>query len=249
MERLSEIRYYGRCAVPENWPDNVIMGINRLYYIHGGSGGYIENGRDHIFQKNMLYYFPYTSNFKVTSSHTDPIVHSYMDFELVPPILCSKICKINPNENRSVKAATDIFLSGAETIAVNGLTVGDFKNENELYSLCNAGAVYLAITAAKSASAIVVNDKIVIAVMEEMISKINKKLTVESLAAEQYITPDALIRRFKRTVGVTPYAYLKQLRLRTARYMLEEGNTLSETAAACGYSDSSALLHALKQKR
>ena len=235
-------------AVPKNWSDTVIMGINRLYYIHGGSGGYTENGRDHIFQNNMLYFFPYTSNFKVTSSNTDPIVHSYMDFELVPPILCSKICKIKPDDNGLVKSALDIFLGGAEMIAANELTMGEFKKENELYSLCNAVAVYLATAAAKSASATVVNDKIVIAVMEEMISKIDKKLTVESLAAKQYITPDALIRRFKRTIGTTPYAYLKQLRLRTARYMLEEGNTLSETASACGYSDSSALLHSIKHK-
>lgn len=245
MRNVIKIRYYGKCAAPDNWSDKVIMGINRLYYIHSGHGEYCENGKSHSFNKGMLYFLPYTSRFKVISDKSSPLVHSYMDFELVPPIICSKICLLNPNENAMLRAAADVFLCGAQKIADEELNILEFIKSGGLYSLCSSAAGYIAETAAKKADAGFVNDPIVIAVMEEMVLRLGERLSVSELAAKHFITPDALIRRFKKSIGITPFAYLKQLRLRTARYMLDGGDTLSEAAAACGYSDSSALLHAM----
>lgn len=247
MKITSEIRNYGKCAVPSNWSQYVIKGINRIYYIHSGSGEYFDRGKRYGFESNMLYFFPYTVEVGVLSGSEDPIIHSYMDFEMVPPILCPQICKIDPESDAMLKAAAEVFLAGAQIMTEEHLSLDELKSRKELYSMCDSAAVFLAKKAAEQVSAVTVRDKTVISVMEEMLSRMSEPLTVESLAERYFISPDALIRKFKRSLGITPYAYLKQLRLRTARYMLDDGKTLTEAAEACGYSDSSSLLHSFKR--
>ena len=60
-----------------------------------------------------------------------------------------------------------------------------------------------------------------------------------------YMSTDGFIRKFKRYIGETPYSYIKKMKVRKAHVLRTEGATLDETALECGYSDSSALLHAI----
>jgi transcriptional regulator GlxA family with amidase domain len=82
-----------------------------------------------------------------------------------------------------------------------------------------------------------------------MHTRLNEKLTVNDIAWLCYMNPDSFIRRFSRIVGTTPYAYLKNIRLRTARYLKELGMPLSQIASEVGYSDASALSHALRHPK
>jgi AraC-like DNA-binding protein len=50
-----------------------------------------------------------------------------------------------------------------------------------------------------------------------------------------------LIRVFRRAVGVTPHAYLVQLRVNHAQRLLGEGMRVSDVAYSCGFSDQSHL--------
>ena len=51
----------------------------------------------------------------------------------------------------------------------------------------------------------------------------------------------ALIAAFKRALGLTPHAYLTQLRLRAALRQLQAGQSLADAASAAGFYDQSAL--------
>lgn len=55
------------------------------------------------------------------------------------------------------------------------------------------------------------------------------------------MTPFQLIHLFKRTVGLTPHAYLTQLRLKAAIRQLKAGAPIAEAALASGFYDQSAL--------
>jgi transcriptional regulator GlxA family with amidase domain len=70
-------------------------------------------------------------------------------------------------------------------------------------------------------------------------------ITVEMLADKCNMNRDTFIRKFTKIMGITPYAYLKNLRLRTAKILKRNGLPLSEIASLTGYSDSTSLLHAL----
>lgn len=78
-------------------------------------------------------------------------------------------------------------------------------------------------------------------VLELMRDGYSDSLTLEQMGAAAGLTPFQLIVAFKRTVGLTPHAYLTQLRLRAALRRLHAGQSVVEAALACGFYDQSAL--------
>ena len=48
-----------------------------------------------------------------------------------------------------------------------------------------------------------------------------------------------LLRQFERAFGLTPFAWLLQLRAERARALIRDGLALAEAAAACGFADQS----------
>lgn len=49
------------------------------------------------------------------------------------------------------------------------------------------------------------------------------------------------LRAFRRATGLTPHAYIVQVRLQRARRLIESGESIAAAAAACGFSDQSHL--------
>jgi len=68
-----------------------------------------------------------------------------------------------------------------------------------------------------------------------------EELRLDDLAAVVELNVFQLIRLFKRVVGLTPHAYLVQLRLDDARRHLQDGMPIAEAATAAGFYDQSAL--------
>ncbi|WP_239142987.1 helix-turn-helix transcriptional regulator [Variovorax sp. WS11] len=66
-------------------------------------------------------------------------------------------------------------------------------------------------------------------------------MTLEQMGAAAGLTPFQLIVAFKRTMGLTPHAYLTQLRLRAALRRLHAGQSVVEAALSSGFYDQSAL--------
>ncbi len=74
-----------------------------------------------------------------------------------------------------------------------------------------------------------------------------QNLNLERMAAVARLTPFQLIGAFNRTIGLTPHAYLTQLRIRAAIAHLAAGRPLSEAAVASGFYDQSALTRHFKR--
>ena len=78
-------------------------------------------------------------------------------------------------------------------------------------------------------------------------SRFAKQVRLASIAAECDMSAFQLIRVFQRVLGVSPYAYLVQLRVNRARDMLQQGIGVSEVAYSCGFSDQSHLTRVFKK--
>ena len=65
--------------------------------------------------------------------------------------------------------------------------------------------------------------------------------TLDRMGAVTGLTPFQLIVAFKRTLGLTPHAYLTQLRIEAALRRLQAGQSVVEAALASGFYDQSAL--------
>jgi AraC-like DNA-binding protein len=73
------------------------------------------------------------------------------------------------------------------------------------------------------------------------------ELRLEELAADVGLTTFQLIGLFKRTVGMTPHAYLTQVRLNVACRHLAHARPLAEVATDVGFYDQSALTKHFKR--
>jgi AraC-like DNA-binding protein len=78
-------------------------------------------------------------------------------------------------------------------------------------------------------------------VIDRMRAEYAANLRLEDLAAGAGLTTFQLIGLFKRTVGLTPHAYLTQIRLQLACRQLRHDPVLADVAAAVGFYDQSAL--------
>lgn len=72
-------------------------------------------------------------------------------------------------------------------------------------------------------------------------------LSLEEMGLWVDMTPFQLIGLFKRTAGLTPHAYLTQLRLKSAIRQLKAGAPIADAALASGFYDQSALTRHFKR--
>ena len=80
-----------------------------------------------------------------------------------------------------------------------------------------------------------------------MAERHTETLTLEMLGREVGLTEFQVIRLFNRIVGITPHAYLTQLRLNEACRLLKRRRSIAESALAVGFYDQSALTKHFKR--
>ena len=69
----------------------------------------------------------------------------------------------------------------------------------------------------------------------------SEQLTLEDMGLVTDLTPFQLIGLFKRTIGLTPHAYLTQVRLKAAIREMRRGTSIAQAALVAGFYDQSAL--------
>jgi AraC-like DNA-binding protein len=70
-------------------------------------------------------------------------------------------------------------------------------------------------------------------------------VSLAELAALSGVSRFQLLRGFAREVGITPHAYLVQRRVRLARQLLADGQTLAKAAVQAGFADQSHMTRAI----
>jgi AraC-like DNA-binding protein len=84
-------------------------------------------------------------------------------------------------------------------------------------------------------------------IRELMLDRYDEQLTLEEMGRVIDLTPFQLIGLFKRAVGLTPHAYLTQVRLTAAIREMRRGASIAEAALAAGFYDQSALTNHFKR--
>ncbi len=248
MIDIGRVLSYATSAMSAARRSGAYDNASRLCYIHSGKGGCNHRGRYIEFKAGHLYFFPSLADAELSTDANDKIIHTYASFELITPIISSDILEFNPKGDREAECALHTFLEGGSMQMLPADSSGCKCKEytDDFLSLCKAAIAYLTSKAAEASDIHPIEDKIIISALNIMHGSLSESISIESLAKKYYITPDAFIRRFRSEIGVTPYAYLKGLRIRTAYLLRERGESLEKIAKATGYSDPSSLLHAMK---
>ena len=238
MEESCKITCSGRCKVGISWKTTAQNGLNRLYYINGGTGGYIKGGKKIPFKKGMLYFIPFYANITTYTDINDELDHTYAGLILSHPVLSADVFCLDPDASTFIKSSVNCF--------------NEFCQERQLpmqeAELLKSISLYLINAAVSSSPDDLITDQTVLTALNTMHSGFSGKITVSDIAAKCHMSTNGFIKKFKKCVGETPYAYLKGLKLRAALTMRADGATLEEAALACGYSDASTLLHAINAK-
>jgi len=244
MWEIGRINACGKKYAPLRWELKTHVGNNRLYYIHSGIGGYVHGKKHFEFIPGTLYYIPYTADFTPWTHEEEPILHTYADFELLPPILSDKILEVKLTQKIALSA-----LASFETISLactnRELFIRELPQNDPNRRLLCSSILYLTELVAKANESSILSDEIVSEVLLLLHTHMGDPITVAEIAKMCHMNEDALIRRFTKVMGTTPYAYLKSLRLRRALLLRDTGLSWSEIAKEVGYTDAASLLHAM----
>lgn len=242
MERLDlQIIAVGSRKTPAVWQQPSITNIQRLYYIKGGTGHICREDGDRIpFEKNKIYIFPHNLPQSFEADPHDPLDHIYFDFFSTPPIIAPEPLVYEVKSQSTLEQAV-IFLDGL---------LGELqKAVSERQALLSA-ALEMTLHLLHGETPIPFSkDGVIGRVLAYMHSHYAAPLSVEAFARKEGFAPNAFIRRFKRVMGQTPYAYLKDYRLMQASKLLAEGVTVAKAAELVGYENGSSLSRALSKKR
>ena len=247
MNQYCFIQCLGKRRVPDKWYNTVSGGVNRLVYVNGGEGGYYLGGEKYHFKKGYLYLLPAYDDIPTWSSYESyekRLDHTYVNFELVPPVITKEVVEIDPHADVRLEAALGVLDSICDSIGCKIVNLG-----NEELQYIKATVLYVVGKMIEGGHLKTLGDEALVLALEKMHKGISGDISIRDIASECFISYEGFIRKFSKTMGMTPYAYLKQLRIRTAAALRAEGATLEEAAERCGYSDSSSLLHAIANEK
>ena len=74
-------------------------------------------------------------------------------------------------------------------------------------------------------------------------------ISVKKLSELLYLDEDYFIKKFKAALGITPYAYIKNLRMAVAKELRHNGASLKDATAAAGFKYSSSYCRAISKQR
>lgn len=79
-------------------------------------------------------------------------------------------------------------------------------------------------------------------------ARLHTAITVEQMAAHVGLSSSHFARLFRQACGMTPWTYVVNLRLDRAARLLGEGESISDVAFGCGFSDQAHLSRRFKQR-
>ena len=225
---------YGLVAVGEDWKvdEPKPVGFSRLYYVMSGEV-YYDDGHSVMELKNgHLYFFPSTISYKISHNPANPLKCLFLHL-----ILTSNI--INNLIEMPIEEDSFLFhLLSALKYAVidnNNILINEISDILEIY--CSQKNII-----EKSLPISVEN------ILAYISLNFRKEITLNELSKIAGYRKEYFIRQFKRYCGVSPYQYIKNMRLNEAVKALNKDMTVIEAASFAGYTDIKNFGRAFKKK-
>ncbi len=216
----------------------------RLYYIHSGSAFYQHDNKEFPLKPGYLYYFPPNLAFAARNDPKDPVLHTYVDFIMQPPILSSHPIEVNTEAHRAL-----YHMAMALDALLEDDPLPKYQRKTESNSLFFDTLETMLAILMQDMGLTYVDDPMIIGALDIIHKSYQSHITVRKIAAELGFDTDYFIRRFKKILGITPYTYIKSLKLREAERLRIAGYTSEEAAVRLGYAHASSLCHARSSEK
>ncbi len=225
--------YDDKCA-PVQWCAEYKTAINRLYYINGGNAWYTDTLGRHPLQKGHLYLLPSNANYILGHDPGDPVDHLYFDFALTPPIADSFV--------RELTCDDPVLYHTVHSLKQLVKDKAAFSTVKDLF-------YWLLEYILKKENIHRMEDPAITGAVLYILENYRKPITVADIAGAVNLNPNYFIRLFKTKIGVSPYRFVREMRISKAVSLLRYGRTLQQTAAYVGFENASSLCHAMQNSR
>ena len=239
--KVTSIYGCGECIAPPDWYTKGLPRPYRLYYVIGGRAHYSLGGAITELLPNHFYLFPSSLPFTVEQDSDDRLNHLYYDFMMTPAAVSAEPLCSSPDDH-------PIF---PPLLALMRSSVKEYRYEGhaELFDTVTStleAFLSLFLEIAKPKKEIGAD----IATALEYIEKnYAEDIRVKDIAELLYLDEDYFIKKFKTALGITPYAYIKNLRMAVTKELCKNGKTLKSASAAAGYKYPSSYCRAVSKRR
>lgn len=216
--QCTSITSYDECYTPAVWNyPNITRPFSILYYVLGGSAFYTIDEVEHVFQKNHLYILPVGKVFSLREDPDDKFYSVYIHAFTSPEI--NTVIDVDVKKDPFVKETLQLirkYTKNRDSIYIRHLTdmllsyVFEFTGESNL------------TLPAQIKSYIDLNF-------------INVYNTAD-LSSQFNYSPPYLAKLFKEEYNITPKQYAKQLMLKEAAFLLNQGLSVHQTAERLEFS-------------
>ena len=242
------------CEAPSPWQITENENPQRIHYVIKGSGSVsFDNGVVVPLEKGKLYLLP--SNLRPTfhSDEADRIYHIFFDFYTSPPIISNKPLIYDVKENSALKKQLEF----AEAFLTSD--IDDLRNFRRLHSAPSGSReekMQIKYYLLKMIMLLLSSEKEIPFIQDQIISdsikyiqkNYSNDITVSDLAQMAGFDKDYYTKRFKKVMGTTPHAYLRDYRITLAQSLIKGGSTVAEAAEMVGYKHPMSLYNILEKQ-
>lgn len=238
---VTSLHACGMCLAPYDWNTQSVPRPYRLYFIKDGSAFFHLGDEEFPLKKDHFYLFPSSLPFLIRQDSDNRLDHLFYDFIMSPPMVAPEPICCGLHEH-------PLF---APLLTVMQESVCDFAyNKNAAVKDTMIAALEAFLTLLFSVKPFPsAFDSTILKSVEYIESHYREPITIQELAANVYLNEDYFIRKFKKSMGMTPYAYLSRLRRSIAAELISGGTPLAQAASEVGFLHPSSLCHSLKKTR
>lgn len=226
---------YGCETVPQDWQvkETRPPSYSRVYYILSGEVLYMDEHQSRPLRTGHLYVFPSTIPYQMTQNPENPLRCLFLHIDMFPHFL---------HELLEISIEAESF--PAHLLAA----IGSWRLENPghktgpvMESLSCALTEYL-----DSRGLLPCVPRRLACTLQYMAEHVQERITVETLSRLCGYHTQYYIRLFTSCMGITPYQYLINYRMKLGFSSLLSGRSVTETAERVGYPEVRNFIRAFK---
>lgn len=227
---------------PDPWPITDTKETCRIYYIHSGHAVFHPEEECVDLLPEQFCFFPPNLSFSIRNDPQSPLVHTYFDFIMTPPIILDHCIILDTNKVPALRHLID----AANALMIRGQAY--FTQFDTLPAIMQCINALLAVMTTVCPDIQYVRDPGILRALEYIHSHYQDGIGSGDVAHMLGYHEDYFISKFKETMKITPYAYIKSIRLHEAERLRSGGLDYRRIAQIVGYADASTLCHALKRR-
>ena len=229
----------GSCVAPDTWYTTVSPTPYRLYYVRGGDAYFRLSNGEFKLQRDHFYLFPSSLPFLIRQDSKSRLDHLFYDFIMTPTVISSEPICVSLDDHPLFSHFLTIMTETVQDYL-------DLESADSFDTVCHTLEAFLSILLTVK-PVCVPSDDAVLKTIEYMEAHISNRVNIKELADSLYLSEDYLIRKFKKVIGLTPYAYLTRLRLSVAQSLIDNGVSVKDAAEKTGFLYPSSLIHSLNK--